>query len=862
MMSLAKIHGEGKYYLELAKDDYYLSGGEPDGIWYGSAARLLKLKGKVVGDKFKNLLRGYSPCGKTALCQNAGQHRTSGFDLTFNAPKSVSLLWAVADEKLRHDIQAAQYYAVRQAISFIEEYAAFTRRGEAGVEREKVEGLVVALFEHSTSRALDPHLHTHAVVANLAPRSDGSWGTLELRTIMLWQKAAGMAYNLSLAESIRTLGFQTEADGGSFHISCISKSICDHFSKRSKQIIDALKDRGIKNRASAAGDIASLSTRSSKGDINRSQLLATWQKELSEFGLSGSTLHLAQLQQKNTTPLMKDVLTAGSLADELTESKSVFSTQDMFVSGGLRALENEQSLCSLRAIVTQLQQSDVSVKLGKDWRHSQIFTTKSMLNAEQSLISNAKQLFAKSWCHLSSDLIDAWINRQTLRLSEEQRTAVRNVCNTQQIAILQGSAGAGKSASMRCVRDIYQSIGRKVVGASIARSAAKNLENEAGIETHTIARLLAWLDSDKPPISSGDVLIIDEAGQVGTMYLEQLMNFAKEQNFKIILVGEDKQLDAIEHGGVLRYLSSLKDIGTTRVETIRRQNNLWDRQAVADFRDGYADKALAQYRAHNQLHICTDEESAKRAMIDAWTLFRETNPSKQAMVIAQSWTDVVELNNAMRLKLQSEGSLGYENILLKGTVSERDIDVQISLGERVRFTKNDYKRNFTNGDLGTVTKVQIMDDGDIWIRVRLDSGLETQFMTSTYCNDQGRVFITQAYAQTVYSSQGLTIEGNVFVYYSQNMDRAHTYVACSRHKDAAHIFANAQEFEAEIPEKLQDAPKHIGLEKAIANSMSRNLRPKLASEYLTPEQVELALDGNERQQVDAKELENVPAACK
>ncbi|MBB1435721.1 relaxase domain-containing protein [Pseudoalteromonas sp. SG43-6] len=842
MMSFAKIR-DGKYYLDLAAEDYYLKGGEPDGIWCGSGASLLKLKGAVASDDLSNLLKGFSPCGKAALCQNAGSNHTPGWDLTFNAPKSVSVLWAAANSELRQKIQSAQLKAVKEAIAVIEEYAAVTRRGEAGGERENVAGLITAVFEHSTSRALDPHLHSHAIVANIAPRIDGSWGTIDSRTIMLWQKAAGMVYKVSLADSIRSLGFETELDGDAFSVIGISKSICQHFSKRSAQIVDALKERGIKNRSSVSGDLASLSTRDAKGEINRADLFQQWQAELSALGLS--QLNVQKLRDEainNESLLSKEVIDQEMIANILTEKSSVFTKQQAFFAGGIKTLEYGQPVQSLRAVIKNLTDSESTIELGNDWKHNELFTTNDVLEKEQSLINSAKYLGGRNWAETSLNVIEHHINNQSIQLSDEQKFAVHNVCTESHLAILQGSAGSGKSASMRCVKDIYESMGKQVVGASVARAAANNLEDEANIKSFTIARLIAWLDTDKPPISEGGVLIIDEAGQVGTFQLEQLMKFAKELNFKIILVGEDKQLDAIEHGGVLRYLSSPDVIGTTRVETIRRQNNSWDRQAVADFRDGYANQALAQYHKRGQLYFETSDAKAKEKLISEWTSFRHKQPSKRSMVIAQSWADVVELNNEMRSQLQSEGMVGNENVLVKGVVSERDIDVHISLGERVRFTKNDYNRNYTNGDLGTVTKVKVMDDGDIWIRVKLDSGRETQFMSSSYANKNGRIYITQAYAQTVYSSQGLTIDGDVFVYYTQFMDRAHSYVACSRHKDQAHIFVNAQELEEDIPDNFQHAPRERGLREALAKNMSRNNRPKLAVEHLSEEELATTLN--------------------
>jgi conjugative relaxase-like TrwC/TraI family protein len=824
MMTFSSVSNQD-YYLNLAAEDYYLKGGEPPGVWVGSGANVLNLKGNVESSQLSNLMNGYTPNGKQALCQNAGGQHKAGFDLTFGAPKSVSLLWAAADKETQIEIQKAQLNAVKDAINLLEEHAAYTRRGAQGAEHERVEGFIVAVFEHSTSRALDQHLHSHAVLANLAPRKDGSWGTINSRVIMNWQKAAGMIYKASLAESIRELGFETEIDNDSFKIKGISKDLCDHFSKRSHQIVKALKDKGIKKRSSKAGDFIALATRDTKTEIDRPALFNKWQNEMSSMGFnlnSVNELRKSDKQISEIDPLTSNTIDEDQLISELTESNSAYRLQDVFYQ------VTEQSIAS-----------EETISLGTDWKHNQLFTSRNVIKTEQAMIEQATKLRKSDWARIDINVINSAIRMQKFELSDEQQFAVLNVCDDSQLSILQGSAGAGKTASMLCVRDVYQAHGKQVIGATIAKAASNNLSKEAGIECHTIARLLLSLDSSKPPLKNGDVLIVDEAGQLGTFQINQLFTFARKIGFKVVLVGEDKQLDSIVHGGVLRYLSTPEVIGTTRIETIRRQHNEWDRQAVADFRDGYAHQALAQYSKRNQLNFLENEEVSKQALISAWTDYRHNNPSKKSMVIAQSWLDVIELNNNMRKQLQNEGMVGLENVLVKGIVSDRDIDLEVSIGERVRFTKNDYRRKYTNGDIGEVTKIKVMEDGDIWIRVKLDSGRETQFMASSYANEDGRTYLTQAYAQTVYSSQGLTIDGDVFVYYTQNMDRAHSYVACSRHKDRAHIFANAQELEENIPENFKSAPRERGLLEALAKNMARNNRPKLAIEYLSKEQTNL-----------------------
>jgi conjugative relaxase-like TrwC/TraI family protein len=847
MMTIAGIKSIS-YYQDLATEDYYVKGGEPPGIWAGIGATDLKLEGVIEDMGFANVMAGYSPNKKFALCQNPGAKHRPGWDLTFNAPKSVSVLWARSNEQTKAAIQDIQKQAVLNALKLLEDNAAFTRRGKAGAEFESVEGLVAGLFEHSTSRAQDPHLHTHMVIANIAPRSDGSWGTIESRSIMLWQKAASSIYRSSLADGLRNLGYQIEKDKEAFRVAGIPKSICEHFSKRSAAIKMELAKKHYSNRNSKSADIIALSTRKKKSEIDRPSLFLQWEKEMDEMSFSIKNLEKIQLSESSleTSDIDAPLLDEETIKCILTESKSVFRAQDVYELAGKLAIENAESAQSANIIASDTLNSEHSVFLCRDWKNNALYTTQEVIETELSLKDLAAQLSSSNSHALTQTAIDSAVYNMPVELSEEQLEAVLAACSASQLSIVQGSAGAGKSLSMGCVANAYRNTGSKVIGATIARAAANNLEKEAKIESHTIARLLHALDSKTKPLKEGDVLIVDEAGQVGTMHLEQILSHADKIGFKVVLVGEDKQLDAIEHGGVFRYLSQPEIVGTTRIETIRRQTEAWDRHAVADFRDGYASQALTQYAKRNRLTFSKDENSTKQDLIFAWQTYRLQNPNKNSMVIAQSWNDVLELNNRMRQVLQTEGVVGAENIDVKGTVSDRDIDFQVSVGERIRFTKNDYKRKYTNGDMGTVTKAQLMDDGEVWIRVELDSGRHTQFMLSDYCNDEGRAYLTQAYAQTVYSSQGLTIDGDVFVYYTQYMDRAHSYVACSRHKDKAHIFANTEELTEFIPYAFEHAPEEIALREALAVQMSRNNRPKLAIEYLEQHKIDEICKNQER----------------
>lgn len=510
MMTFSAVSNEN-YYLNLAAEDYYIKGGEPPGVWVGLGTYSLNLKGQVEAKQLSNLMKGFTPDGKKTLCQNAGGNHKAGWDLTFGAPKSVSILWAAADDKLRDGIQKAQLNAVKDSISLIEEHAAYTRRGSQGSEREKVEGLITAVFPHSSSRDLDPHLHSHSVLCNVAQRSDGTWGTIDSRQIMLWQKAAGMVYKASLAASMRELGFETELDKDSFKIAGVPKKLCEHFSKRSVQINNELKKRGIRSRFSKSGDIVALATRDTKTEIDRPALFAQWQNEMSIMGFnlnSVNELRKSDQQISEIDPLTSNTIDEDQLISELTESNSAYRLQDAFYQAGLNVIQYNQTIKTLRIVTEQSIASEETISLGTDWKHNQLFTSRNVIKTEHAMIEQATKLRKTCWAKIDMNTITTAIRMQKFELSDEQQFAVFNVCDDSQLSILQGSAGAGKSASMLCVRDVYKAHGKQVVGATIAKAASNNLAKEAGIECHTIARLLYSLESKRPPLKGGDVLIV------------------------------------------------------------------------------------------------------------------------------------------------------------------------------------------------------------------------------------------------------------------------------------------------------------------------------------------------------------------
>ena len=210
--------------------------------------------------------------------------------------------------------------------------------------------------------------------------------------------------------------------------------------------------------------------------------------------------------------------------------------------------------------------------------------------------------------------------------------------------------------------------------------------------------------------------------------------------------------------------------------------------------------------------------------------------------MAQRWKDVKPLNDLVRKVYQEQGKLGTENILTECVVSNQTLYFAFSKSERVRFTKNDYKRDFTNGQQGTITQVLQQGD-DIRFTVKLDNGRTVSFYQSDYSDEQGRLQLVQAYASTVYSAQGATVDGDTFVLYTTAMDRAASYVAGSRHKDNCHWFVNGQELDAQSGQadkgQMPDMATRL---KTLARCMSVNKHKAMTSEYLAEQQAEQATE--------------------
>jgi conjugative relaxase-like TrwC/TraI family protein len=281
MVNLAKLAagpGAGRYYVDqvaLGREDYYAGQGEAPGVWIGKAAALLDLEGEVDEEGILRLLEARDPGSGERLRRPLASGAVGGFDLTFKAPKSVSLLFGIADEPVRDQIRAAHAAAVADALGYLEREACRTRRGAGGATVVNGAGFVAAAFEHRTSRAGDPLLHTHVVVGNVTRGPDGRWTALDGRALYWHQKAGGYLYQARLRDELtRRLGVRWRAvERGAADLAGIDRAVLLHFSQRRAEILEHMAARG--EHSAQAAEIAALATRKRKRGVPIERLVSS-----------------------------------------------------------------------------------------------------------------------------------------------------------------------------------------------------------------------------------------------------------------------------------------------------------------------------------------------------------------------------------------------------------------------------------------------------------------------------------------------------------------------------------------------------------------------------------------------------------
>lgn len=800
------------YYV--SGSEYYLGGVEPQGQWYAPAGDHCLADGALVERKhFERLYAALDETG-TSLISNAGvqkSRRTPAFDITMSAPRSVSLIWAFADEQLKSAIEAAQVRATRSALDCLTHEAVFARRGRGGHSVEPV-ALSAAIFQHGESRPAehedghlfcDPNLHSHCVCLNLATRADGTVGALHSKILRDAKLLAGATYHAALAESLQRLGFSLDRVGynGLFEIAGVPDTAIRYFSARSREIEEELAEHGTTSRAAAALAAAiARSTRKAKS-ASASPRELIWREAAASQGLAANALLLACRNVDRTIDfragehLFRERLAA--LPTLLTKTTSVLERRDLLRAVTAQLVGTGLPAQRANAALDDLLAKSAFVEIGRDPLGLPRYSTPEIIAMERNVVRLAG---ARSTARWGSVDLDAMLERcAKVGLRAEQIEAAKAAVAPQALSIIEGAPGSGKTTTLAPIVAAYQEAGYNVLGSAAAWRIARMLAEDLEIEARATASWLAKVKANPRFFDERTVLIVDEAGLLSSRDMHALLAQAARSGAKLILCGDRDQLQAIGAGPGFALAQSA--VSAARVDTIVRQKDAWARDAIRAFGAGRAGEALDAFAERGHLVEAAGPRVAISKVVEAWAHAREASGDSGVVVLAKTNAAVSAISQGIRERLRIEGSLhGPEITISAVTPSGHPQSLLLAVGDRIRFLIRHDRIGVINGTTGVVTRIDPSKVGDrtdeALIEAQID-GRSVKFTLREIADKAGRAKIGLAYASSVYGSQGLTFDQAV-VLLDPSFDRHDIYVAASRARERTTLVVDASAIDRRI----------------------------------------------------------------
>ncbi len=835
-----------------AREGYYSNRGAPS-QWLGQGAAALKLQGAVGRDQLVELLEGRLPDG-TDLTQRGGRADAArmGTDITLSAPKSYSLL-------ATHDRRLVELWdrSVLVATGLIEKEVGVARLGKAGSKGvEHTGNMVIAAYRHEDTRAVDgaadPDLHTHCLALNMTQRGDGRWVRSDLQwgDRMVLAKTADAAQKAFLARELQKLGYQIRVTQAGFEIDGISDEHIAAFSRRSQQVDDALRARGIdpETATDAQKEAACLATRGQKTQLSDTDQAWDWRARIREAGLDLDQL-AAEAEARG--PVMPADLGADSLkaaARHLGERETVFGRNAVRLEA-LRAGMGGATLDTVEASMDRGAAGLIDVGDGK-------FTTRDALLREQAILSRVRAGHGRAEALMSPQMAAAFIQQreatQGFPLTDGQRAALAlTLTSPDKINVVVGAAGAGKTTAMKAAVAAYQSAGHEVIGVGPSAKARDELASAGADTNHTLA---SYLSKDHEH-NDNRLIILDEAGMVSAADMDRLLKKLESEGGRLLLVGDPQQLAAVEAGSPMAQIMETRASAVAQIDEIQRQRDPALRAVAQAFADGKAADAVhaarpymheAQIEAENPEKPTTEERRAAIARDTAAAYFA-LSPEERAKTLVLSGTNAVreQVNARIREALQERGEVSHDEtqiaalrkadltrelsaraesympgmvVRIRQGRESADYTVAAVRGERVvlRATDGTEKRwNPTKERAQGVYEVRAMSlaaGDEIIFRENQRIGDEkitngaTGRVTETKGNsvtvtlsDKREITLdsTQGHAldygwcRTIHASQGATVDQVIVAGEASRIATAESaYVACSRARDMLHIITD------------------------------------------------------------------------
>ena len=462
--------------------------------------------------------------------------------------------------------------------------------------------------------------------------------------------------------------------------------------------------------------------------------------------------------------------------DALTRQHSTFTKHDLARLMSRQTDGAEQ----FQRVLAVVEASPELVRLGVDGRGRERFTTRGMLAVEQRMEQAAVELGGRHGHAVAPERRRAAMSVPSL--GQEQHLAVGHVTRSRDLCVVVGYAGTGKSAMLGVARQAWVVEGYRVRGAALSGIAAEGLEAGSGIVSRTLASLEHGWKEGRDALTSRDVLVVDEAGMVGSRQMERVLSAAAAAGAKVVLVGDPEQLQAIEAGAAFRALAERH--GAVEISQVRRQREAWQCEATRELATGRTGEALGRYERAGMVQGAATREAACTALLDAWDAERRQSPQQSRVILASTKANVAELNRLARERLRVGGELGAEHQV----ATERGARA-FAAGDRLMFGRNERGLGVKNGTLGTVEGIEAGGR----LTVRLDGAGADGAVRRVRFDMRDYAHVDHGYAATVHKAQGVTVD-RAHVLASRFMDRHAAYVALTRHRDGVSLHYDRSEF--------------------------------------------------------------------
>lgn len=816
LLTIALLHADSVDYYEstvdesLGLDGYYSEQGNSpasafvfsqneDDFSHLESYLGVKPGQKIDSQSIRNWFnRAVAPSGRL-LGSRPGTKTRPGFDLTFCAPKSVSLLWAFANEDVKNTVDLAHKQAVDAALDYLSSHAAYTRRGADDDRKrmiiDRTLGLSGVRYEHKTSRAGDPHTHTHVLLANKQLCPDGKVRSLDSKSLFHESRAAGIIYKAVLRQVLtQKLGVSwgEVTNGCAEIIGLDDKDLLRSFSTRTREIDAWIQANGTDNLPQFERMAQKITRRAKDVNVTLDELESEWKTD-SHAQVIRSFVDSLVVQDESVTAENKaDCVDIDEILRAVSAEKSTFTRADLVEkTAELWVVNSSDASCVLQdveAVVDQILEKKFAfavnpnehMSVNDESREGSIrYTTQAVIDEVNTGIDVACQVVGRG---VNSEMIQPVEGK----LSDAQAEAMRTIVASPYLAsVVVAPAGAGKTSSLKAARKAWEQAGKTVVGLAPTGKAAdvmvgENVAHESstiakafmkteGLSALEVAKKLGW--------NQNTVVVVDEAGMVGTPDINHILETVSAAKARVVFVGDPHQYGAVkQRSGMLATLSyELPD--TVELTEVFRQKNVQERQASKWLRDGAEadiERAADWYANNGRLH-----SGNRSAMIEdvltAWAA--DVDAGKDALMVASTREDVAELN---QLAQQISGTC------LAESTSAKAADGMVFEGDIILTRRNSYQitnsagEPLRNGQRWTV--VSCGDDGVV------ASSLDNPDVSIVLPSDYVKEHVTLGYATTGHASQGVTVDTCHVLAGIGSVDRAGVYVPLTRGREENHLY--------------------------------------------------------------------------